>query len=131
MRFLLPSPHLRGRQTGRPYAVSERRPARRDREALRPLSGVLFAGRGLEVARGVGEAKGEGMLSLFGARAGVAPRETAASLLPRLVDSSVAIDGRVLDVVRAGFLHGTMLVCRPVLDELQGLADAGDDLRRG
>jgi len=42
----------------------------------------------------------------------------------------VAIDGRVLDVVRAGFLHGTLVVPQPVLDELQGLADAGDDARR-
>lgn len=87
---------------------------------------VLFGFLGLRI----GASKRDGMLSLFGARAGVAPRATAVSLLPRLVDSSVAIDGRVLDVVRAGFLHGTMLICRPVLDELQGLADAGDDLRR-
>jgi uncharacterized protein YacL len=79
----------------------------------------------------LGEAKRDGMLALFGARAGVAPREAPVAALPRLVDSSVAIDGRVVDVVRAGFLHGRMLVCRPVLDELQGLADAGDDLRRG
>jgi uncharacterized protein YacL len=78
----------------------------------------------------IGASKRDGMLSMFGARAGLPPRVTAVSLLPRLVDSSVAIDGRVLDVVRAGFLHGTMLICRPVLDELQGLADAGDDLRR-
>ena len=87
---------------------------------------VLFGFLGLRI----GQAKREGMLAMFGARAGVAPRATAASMLPRLVDSSVAIDGRVLDVVRAGFLHGTMLVCKPVLDELQGLADAADDLRR-
>ena len=79
----------------------------------------------------VGQYKREGMLGLFGARAGMAPRPVAASLRPRLVDSSVAIDGRVLDVVRSGFLHGTMVVCAPVLAELQGLADAGDDLRRG
>ena len=49
---------------------------------------------------------------------------------PRLVDSSIAIDGRIISVVRAGFLGGEMLVTQPVLDELQGLADAGDDLRR-
>ena len=29
--------------------------------------------------------------------------------------------------MRAGFLHGTVLVCSPVLAELQGLADSGDD----
>ena len=46
------------------------------------------------------------------------------------VDTSVAIDGRVLDVVRSGFLHGRFLVPQPVVDELQSMADSGDDLRR-
>ncbi|HVF19483.1 MAG TPA: hypothetical protein VNA14_04485 [Mycobacteriales bacterium] len=78
----------------------------------------------------VGQYKRGEMLGLFGARAGMAPRQLATSLRPRLVDSSVAIDGRILDVVRAGFLHGTMVVCAPVLAELQGLADAADDTRR-
>jgi uncharacterized protein YacL len=48
-----------------------------------------------------------------------------------VLDTSVAIDGRIVDVVRAGFLHGQLLVPTPVLAELQGLADAGDDVRRG
>ena len=87
---------------------------------------VLFGFLGFRI----GQAKRDGVLAALGARAGVAPRATAVSVVPRLVDSSVAIDGRILDVVRAGFLHGCMLVCKPVLDELQGLADAGDDLRR-
>lgn len=74
--------------------------------------------------------KREGVLALFGEKAGLAPRAQPAAALPRVVDTSVAIDGRVLDVVRAGFLHGRMLVPMPVLAELQGLADAPDDLRR-
>ncbi|MCW2500039.1 MAG: PilT protein domain protein [Frankiales bacterium] len=78
----------------------------------------------------VGASKREGVLRMFGDRAGLAPRETAAAALPRVIDTSVAIDGRVLDVVRAGFLHGTVLVPVPVLGELQGFADAGDDQRR-
>lgn len=78
----------------------------------------------------VGASKREGVLSLFGARAGLTPKGPALSALPRLVDTSVAIDGRVIDVVRAGFLHGQMLVPTAVLGELQALADAGDDLRR-
>ncbi len=79
----------------------------------------------------VGAARREGMLHLFGASAGLPPRAEAIASLPRIVDTSVAIDGRVLDVVRAGFLGGRMLVPQPVLGELQGLADAGDELRRG
>jgi uncharacterized protein YacL len=78
----------------------------------------------------VGASKRDGVLALFGDRAGRAPREVAASSLPRVIDTSVAIDGRILDVVRAGFLHGTVLVPTPVLAELQAFADAGDDVRR-
>jgi uncharacterized protein YacL len=79
----------------------------------------------------VGSLRRDSMIAMFGAGAGMAPpAASSASLLPRLVDSSVAIDGRIIEVVRAGFLGGRMLVTQPVLDELQGLADAGDDLRR-
>jgi uncharacterized protein YacL len=78
----------------------------------------------------VGASKREGILAMFGQRAGLEPAVVVAMALPRVVDSSVAIDGRVIDVVRAGFLHGRVLVPTPVLAELQGLADAGDDLRR-
>lgn len=65
-----------------------------------------------------------------GTRAGLASRPQAASAMPRVIDTSVAIDGRIIDVVRAGFLHGRMLVPDPVLTELQGLADSADDQRR-
>jgi uncharacterized protein YacL len=67
---------------------------------------------------------------MFGARVGMAERRMATAAMPRVLDSSVAIDGRIVDVARAGFLHGRMLVPSPVLAELQGLADAGDDTRR-
>jgi uncharacterized protein YacL len=78
----------------------------------------------------IGASKRDGVLALFGDRAGIAPRAVAAAALPQVVDTSIAIDGRIVDVVRAGFLHGQLLVPTPVLAELQGLADAGDDVRR-
>jgi uncharacterized protein YacL len=77
----------------------------------------------------VGMAKRAGLLSFFGPGAGL-KSASPSSALPRVIDTSVAIDGRIIDVVRAGFLHGTLLLPQPVIDELQGLADAGDDLRR-
>ena len=94
-----------------------------------PLFGVVVAVLGYLGFR-VGSAKRDDVLAMFGGRTGVGPRAAAASALPRVIDSSVAIDGRILDVVRAGFLHGRMIVTQPVLDELQGLADAADPLRR-
>jgi uncharacterized protein YacL len=47
-----------------------------------------------------------------------------------VVDTSAAIDGRVLDLARAGLVHGQVCVPGFVLDELQGIADSGDRNRR-
>ncbi len=47
-----------------------------------------------------------------------------------LIDTSVIIDGRITDIARTGFLSGTLLIPRFVLNELQHVADSGDALRR-
>ena len=47
-----------------------------------------------------------------------------------LVDTSAIIDGRIADVISAGFLHATLIVPRFVLDELRHIADSSDSMRR-
>ena len=47
-----------------------------------------------------------------------------------LLDTSVIIDGRILDISRTGFIPGTMLVPRFILSELQHIADSSDPLKR-
>jgi uncharacterized protein YacL len=47
-----------------------------------------------------------------------------------LLDTSVIIDGRIADIARTGFLAGTLLIPRFVLNELQYIADSPDSLRR-
>ena len=47
-----------------------------------------------------------------------------------LLDTSVIIDGRVADIARTGFLLGTLLSPRFVLNELQYIADSPDGMRR-
>jgi uncharacterized protein YacL len=94
-----------------------------------PLFGIVVAVLGYLGFR-VGASKRDGVLAMFSGSSGVTPRDHGPSAVPRVIDSSVAIDGRILDVVRAGFLHGRTLVAQPVLDELQGLADAADPIRR-
>ena len=47
-----------------------------------------------------------------------------------LLDTSVIIDGRIADVARTGFLVGTLLITRFVLNELQYIANSPDNLRR-
>ncbi|MFL6417468.1 MAG: PIN/TRAM domain-containing protein [Bryobacteraceae bacterium] len=58
---------------------------------------------------------------------------TAAPLVPntiRYVDTSALIDGRIADIVDAGFLDGLIVIPEFVLNELQAVADTADALRR-
>ena len=47
-----------------------------------------------------------------------------------LLDTSMIIDGRIADIARTGFLPGTIVIPRFVLNELQYIADSADSLRR-
>jgi uncharacterized protein YacL len=47
-----------------------------------------------------------------------------------LLDTSVIIDGRIADIAHTGFLPGSLLIPRFVLNELQYIADSSDGLRR-
>jgi uncharacterized protein YacL len=79
------------------------------------------------VAYKLGRAKSEELFGLFG----VKPR--AAGTLSGevvLLDSSVILDGRLAAMIQKGFLGGTLLVCRGVLDELQSVADSSNHGRR-
>lgn len=48
----------------------------------------------------------------------------------KLLDTSVIIDGRIADVIEAGFLEGTFIVAQFILQELQYIADSPDPMRR-
>lgn len=52
------------------------------------------------------------------------------SIGPKLLDTSVVIDGRILDICRAGFLEGELIVPGFVLEELRHIADSSDPLKR-
>jgi uncharacterized protein YacL len=47
-----------------------------------------------------------------------------------LLDTSAIIDGRIADISQTGFVNGTLVVPRFVLEELQHIADSADTLRR-
>jgi uncharacterized protein YacL len=83
-------------------------------------------------------------LSVLGATAGTIKRADLQSVVREirggrkdrgaserlLLDTSVIIDGRIADIVRAGFIRGTLVVPRFILAELQFFADSGDGTRR-
>ena len=47
-----------------------------------------------------------------------------------VIDTSAVIDGRIVDIARTGFVLGTLIIPRFVLDELQRIADSPDAMRR-
>jgi uncharacterized protein YacL len=47
-----------------------------------------------------------------------------------LLDTSVIIDGRVLEMSKTGFIPGTIFVTQFILSELQNIANSSDPLRR-
>jgi uncharacterized protein YacL len=49
---------------------------------------------------------------------------------PKVVDTSVIVDGRIVEIVQSGFIEGPLLVPRFVLRELQAIADSEDPQRR-
>jgi uncharacterized protein YacL len=96
-----------------------------------PLGISLFLGlgmMGLTVAKRfdlIAAAEGAGLVRRPGTEP--APDESG----PRIVvDTSVLIDGRIAEIVESGFVHGTLVVPRFVLEELQHIADSSDTLRR-
>lgn len=48
----------------------------------------------------------------------------------KILDTSVIIDGRIADIIEIGFLEGTLIVPRFILQELQNMADSGNNLKR-
>ena len=72
--------------------------------------------------------KREELLSAF---SGIVPGARGRGIATRVaIDTSAVIDGRIVDVAHTGFILGTLVVPRFVLDELQRIADSPDAMRR-
>src|SRR5699024_6127596 len=51
-------------------------------------------------------------------------------LKPKILDTSVIIDGRIADIIQTNFLEGTIVIPQFILGELQHIADSSDVLKR-
>jgi uncharacterized protein YacL len=87
---------------------------------------LLTTATGLRIGLG----RGGDLLRAVGASGRLTVTTPSSGPRAKLVDTSALVDGRLLEVCRSGFLEGTLVVPRYVLYELQGLADAGDEVRR-
>jgi uncharacterized protein YacL len=48
----------------------------------------------------------------------------------KIIDTSVIIDGRIVEIIASGFLEGPFVVPRFILRELQGISDSTDPAKR-
>ena len=56
--------------------------------------------------------------------------KTSGTARPKILDTSVIIDGRIADICRTGIIEGTLIVPGFVLQELRHIADSADSLKR-
>ena len=56
--------------------------------------------------------------------------KTRGNAAPKILDTSVIIDGRIVDILKTGFIEGDIVIPSFVLVELRHIADSSDDLKR-
>lgn len=49
---------------------------------------------------------------------------------PKILDTSVIIDGRIFDICKTGFIEGPLIIPGFILEELRHIADSSDALKR-
>lgn len=57
-------------------------------------------------------------------------RDKKSQRVPKILDTSVIIDGRILEIMKTGFLEGPVVIPEFVLVELRHIADSSDGLKR-
>lgn len=57
-------------------------------------------------------------------------RKKTSDAAPKILDTSVIIDGRILDIMKTGFIEGNIVIPEFVLVELRHIADSSDSLKR-
>lgn len=57
-------------------------------------------------------------------------KEVGKGISPKILDTSVIIDGRILDICKTGIFEGEIVVPEFVLKELQHIADSSDSMKR-
>lgn len=95
---------------------------------------LLFAFLGINVAKKVGNE------AVKIAKFRIQPQRVAAlkqkrknqsvAAAPKILDTSVIIDGRITDILKTGFIEGEIVIPDFVLVELRHIADSSDSLKR-
>lgn len=90
---------------------------------------VIFGAMGLSI----GVRRSEELTGFIARLPGLRDKKSArkaAAVRPKVLDASVLVDGRILEVARTGFLEGELIVPQMVAAELHRLAESADPTRR-
>lgn len=63
-------------------------------------------------------------------KSGGKPKGKGGDASPKILDTSVIIDGRIADIMKTGFIEGNIVIPEFVLVELRHIADSSDGLKR-
>ena len=82
----------------------------------------------------VATSRGRDILAVLSASrrnvAGTKTKGKGGDATPKILDTSVIIDGRIADIMKTGFIEGSIVIPEFVLVELRHIADSSDNLKR-
>ncbi|MDX2270723.1 MAG: PIN/TRAM domain-containing protein [Cyanobacteriota bacterium] len=101
---------------------------------IEPLASVFFSLAFAYLGTGLADTQGPALLRLFnpnyGLQAALLAEGSVSPASAKVIDTSCLIDGRISQLIQAGFLEGTLVIPRFVLVELQTIADKADPQKR-
>lgn len=95
---------------------------------LSVISYILCSFLGVVIATRKGRDVVPGVLKKIGA--GGKGKAKGQDASPKILDTSVIIDGRIADIMKTGFIEGSIIIPEFVLVELRHIADSSDGLKR-
>lgn len=93
------------------------------------LASLVFGYLGMTIAAKKREEMA-GIFSFWKSSSGKDKSKMEGSVQPKILDTSVIIDGRIADICKTGFLEGPLVIPGFVLEELRHIADSADVLKR-
>lgn len=90
------------------------------------VANILFSCLGVAVAAGK---KNENLFDSMKGKTS-SQKQAGGCPEPKILDTSVIIDGRIVDIIRSGFIEGELVVPGFVLEELRHIADSQDTIKR-
>ena len=94
------------------------------------LLNIILGFLGLRVARRKKDEITVPNIASIGAQIKGSDKKNTYAGKPKILDTSVIIDGRILDLLHTGFIEGKIIIPNFVLDELRHIAESADSLKR-